>query len=68
MLILLRFLRFEKNISEEIRDLTAKDIGQTYGPYGTLGIYQEHWVEIEDIRQTLGRHWVFGFLMQDKTF
>ena len=36
------------NISEEIRDLTANDIGQNLG---TLG---RHWA---DIGKTLGRDW-----------
>ena len=40
-----------KNISEEIRDLTAKDIGQNLG---TLGRHMGH---CTDIAQTLGRHW-----------
>ena len=82
------------NISEDIRDLTANNIGQKVGTLGRhmgywadiwyigqisrkLGRYWGHWVEIGDIRQTLGRHWVFGylckirlfdFLVQDKTF
>ena len=59
------------NISEEIRDLTAKDIGQKLG---TLGRHMGHWADIKnikqtygtlsgnwghwaDIGQTLGRHW-----------
>ena len=60
-----------QNISEEIRDLTAKDIGQKLG---TLGRHMGHWADIKnikqtygtlsgnwghwaDIGQTLGRHW-----------
>ena len=46
-----------KNISEEIRDLTANDIGQKLG---TLGRHMGHWADIRNIRQTygtLGRHW-----------
>jgi hypothetical protein len=59
------------NISEEIRDLTANDIGQNLG---TLGRHMGHWA---DIGQTLGRHCshtyvyhvrLFVFLMQYKTF
>ena len=42
---------FNGNISEEIRDLTAKDIGQNLG---TLGRHMGH---CTDIAQTLGRHW-----------
>ena len=45
---------FQKNIVEEIRDLTANDIGQ---------ILWGHWVEIGDIGQTLGklgRNWGLG--------
>ena len=59
------------NISEEIQDLTAKDIGQKLG---TLGRHMGHWADIKnikqtygtlsgnwghwaDIGQTLGRHW-----------
>jgi hypothetical protein len=71
----------KENISEEIRDLTAKDIGQNLG---TLGIHMghcRHCADIEqtlgrnweDIGQTLGRHWedigkTLGILIQDKTF
>ena len=43
-----------QNISEEIRDLTANNIGQNLR---TLGRHMRHWVDIVDIEQTLGRHW-----------
>ena len=63
-------------ISEEIRDLTANNIGQTLW---------RHWGNWKDIRkllwetgETLGRNWadishslnvrLFGFLIHDKTF
>ena len=54
--------RFSENISEEIRDLTANDIGQNLG---TFGRHMEHWADIgltegrhwADIGKTLGRHW-----------
>ena len=42
------FVYFLYNISEEIRGLTANNIGQTYG---TLGRH------LGDIGQTLGRQW-----------
>ena len=37
------------NISEEIRDLTAKDIGQKLG---TLDRHMRHWADIKNIKQT----------------
>ena len=41
-----KFFYFYKNISEEIRDLTANDIGQTSGTFSSA-----------DIGGQLGRHW-----------
>ena len=41
------------NISEEIQDLTAKDIGQKLG---TLGRHMGHWADIKNIKQTYVRH------------
>ena len=35
------------NISEEIQDLTANDIGQKLG---TLGRHMGHWADIKNIR------------------
>ena len=43
-----------QNISEEIRDLTAKDIGQKLG---TLGRHMGHWADIKNIKQTLSGNW-----------
>ena len=55
--------QFHENISEEIRDLTEKDIGQKLGNIGqmlrTLGRNWGHLVDIRDMRlklRTLGRH------------
>ena len=42
---------FSLNISNEIRDLTANNIGQELG---TLGRHMGYWVDIGDIRQKLG--------------
>jgi hypothetical protein len=41
---------FKMDISEEIRDLTANNIGQKLG---TLGRNWEHWADIWDIGQIL---------------
>ena len=43
-----------QKISEEIRDLTANNIGQNLG---TLGRHMRHWADIGDIEQTVGRQW-----------
>ena len=40
-----------QNLSEEIRDLTAKDIGQKLG---TLGRHMGHWADIKNIKQKYG--------------
>ena len=48
---------FSLNISKEIRDLTANNIGQELG---TLGRHMGYWADIKNIRQilgTLGRYW-----------
>ena len=45
------------NISEEIRDLTANNIGEKVG---TLGRHMEYWADIwyiGQISRTLGRYW-----------
>ena len=51
------FFVYYMNISEEIRDLTAKDIGQKLG---TLDRHMGHWADIKNIKQTYGtlsRNW-----------
>ena len=71
---------FCTNISEEIRDLTANNVGQKLG---TLGRHIRHWAEISrcwaDIGQTLESSYktlnckirllglLLGFLIQDET-
>ena len=50
---LMNLVNFILNISEEIQDLTAKDIGQKLG---TLGRHMGHWADIKNIKQTYVRH------------
>ena len=50
-IVLQKLSCIDNNILEEIRNLTADDIGQNLG---TLGRHMEH---LAEIGQTLGRNW-----------